>query len=346
MSVDLARSVGQVRIRVNIFHTLRGLSMAVRLLPGQPPELAKLNLHPSLEDYCRLPSGLLLVGGAAGSGKSTTIAAMVEEINRTQNLHIITLEAPVEYRYRSKKSFVEQREQGTHFPDYAQGLQDVLREAPDLIVVGELREPETIRLTIDAVEAGHLVIASMHATHTEDAVYRLCNAVPADRQDLMRSQLASSLALLLIQKLVHLETHGFRVPLLSILRGTPAVKRMLRDNRLSQMETVLQTGSREGMFTMDTYYAEFIARQKRFISPLETFRPSTEASSEMPYRSALLPDRPRPGNVHVRGAPPAANGPPQESLSSYEIQEEATMIELIEELKREEQRKSDSGPPS
>jgi len=108
MSVDIARSIGQVRIRVNIFTTLRGLSLAIRLLPGHPPELAKLNLHPSIVDFCRLKTGLLLVGGAAGTGKSTTIAAMVEEINRTQNLHVITLEAPVEYRYRSKKSFVEQ----------------------------------------------------------------------------------------------------------------------------------------------------------------------------------------------------------------------------------------------
>ena len=342
MSVDIARSIGQVRIRANIFHTLRGLSMAIRLLPGQPPELAKLNLHPSIVDFCRLSTGLLLIGGASGTGKSTTIAAMVEEINRTQNLHIVTLEAPVEYRYRSKKSFVEQRELGTHFPNYSQGLQDVLREAPDLIVVGELREPETIRLTIDAVEAGHLVIATIHATHTEDAVYRLCSAFPGDRQELVRGQLASSLALLLIQKLVHLDAHGFRVPLLSILRGTPAVKRMLRDNRTNQIETALQTGSREGMFSMDTYFAEFIARQNRFVSPLETFRPSTETSPETPYRSRLIAER--PAIAEAAAAVPhqsEENVRPEEGPASYEIQEEVTMIELIEELKREEKRKED-----
>jgi pilus retraction protein PilT len=314
MSVDIARSIGQVRIRVNIFNTLRGLSLAIRLLPGHPPELAKLNLHPSIVDFCRLKTGLLLVGGAAGTGKSTTIAAMVEEINRTQSLHIITLEAPVEYRYRSKKSFVEQRELGTHFPSYSQGLQDVLREAPDLIVVGELREPETIRLTVNAVEAGHLVIASIHATTTEDAFYRLCNSFPADIQDLVRNQLASSLSLLLIQKLIHLNAHGFRVPLLSILRGTPAVKSMVRDNRLSQIETVLQTGSREGMFNMEKYYSDFIARQTRFVSPLETFRPSAEKSPETPYQSALLrmtrrDDRPGSVDPALAADPNHGEGP-------------------------------------
>jgi twitching motility protein PilT len=339
LSVDIARSIGQVRIRVNIFNTLRGLSLAVRLLPGHPPELAKLNLHPSLIDDCRLKTGLLLVGGAAGTGKSTTIAAMVEEINRTQNLHIITLEAPVEYRYRSKKSFVEQRELGTHFPSYSQGLQDVLREAPDLIVVGELRDPETIRLTVNAVEAGHLVIASLHATNSEDAIYRLCNSFPADMQDLVRSQLASSITLLLIQKLIHLDAHGFRVPLLSILRGTPAVRTMVRDNRLNQIETALQTGSREGMFTMENYYAHFLARQTRFFSPQETFRPSPEKTPEIPYQSALLRPRPRaaePGEMPVSAASrPSYEGGP----ARYEIQEEATMLELIEELKREDGQK-------
>lgn len=344
MSVDIARSIGQVRIRANVFNTMRGLSLAVRLLPGHPPELAKLNLHPSIADFCRLKTGLLLVGGAAGTGKSTTIAAMVEEINRTQNLHIITLEAPVEYRYRSKKSFVEQRELGTHFPSYGQGLQDVLREAPDLIVIGELREPETIRLTVNAVEAGHLVIASIHATDAEDAFYRLCNSFPSDMQDLVRNQLAASISLLLIQKLIHLDAHGFRVPLLSILRGTPAVKSMIRDNRLNQIETVLQTGRREGMYNMEQYYAHFIARQSRFVPPLETFRPSIENSPEIPYQSPLM--QRRPATAISESSPTSSplrqsdHGDP----SSYEIQEEATMLELIEELKRKEELKGGTDP--
>jgi twitching motility protein PilT len=281
------------------------------------------------------------VGGAAGTGKSTTIAAMVEEINRTQNLHIITLEAPVEYRYRSKKSFVEQRELGTHFPNYRQGLQDVLREAPDLIVVGELRDPETIRLTLNAVEAGHLVIASLHATNSEDAFYRLCNSFPADGQDLVRSQLASAITLLLIQKLIYLDAHGFRVPLLSILHGTPAVKTMVRDNRLNQIETVMQTGSREGMFTMETYHAHYLARQTRFVPPQNTFRPSPEKTPETPYQSALLQPRSATaghGSVPVSPSPRPSDGG---RSASYEIQEEVTMLELIEELKREERQNDD-----
>ena len=211
--------------------------------------------------------------------------------------------------------------------------------------MGELREPETIRLTVDAVEAGRLVIASIHATNSEDAFYRLCNSFPADMQDLVRNQLAASLSLLLIQKLIHLPSHGFRVPLLSILRGTPAVKSMVRENRLSQIETVLQTGSRDGMFSMDKYYADFIARQTRFVSPLETFRPSAEKSPETPYLSTHLRGgrKDRPGVATEGGA--MANPRDEDShQSSYEIQEEATMLELIEELKRGEKGKKAQDP--
>jgi hypothetical protein len=185
------------------------------------------------------------------------------------------------------------------------------------------------------------VIASIHATTTEDAFYRLCNSFPADIQDLVRNQLASSLSLLLIQKLIHLNAHGFRVPLLSILRGTPAVKSMVRDNRLSQIETVLQTGSREGMFNMEKYYSDFIARQTRFVSPLETFRPSAEKSPETPYQSALLRMTRRDDRPALVDPAFAANPHHGEGPTSYEIQEEATMLELIEELKRVETGKTD-----
>jgi Tfp pilus assembly pilus retraction ATPase PilT len=159
-----------------------------------------------------------------------------------------------------------------------------------------LREPETTRLTVDAVEAGWLVIASIHATHSEDAFYRLCNSLPADMQDLVRSQLAVSLSPLLIQELIHLPAHGFRVPLLSGLRGTAAVESMRPENRPSQIETVLQTGSQEGMFSLEKCYANFIARQARLVSPLEAFHPSAERSLETAFH--------RPTGMVVRAVAP------------------------------------------
>ena len=172
-SSDLALSVHGVRLRLNVFNTTRGLSLAIRLLPGTIPTIDKLNLHPSIESIAGVKAGLVLVCGATGSGKSTTIAAVIDEINRSRSTHIVTLEDPIEYRYLSNKSFIEQRELGTHVPTFEKGLLDVLRENPDVIVVGELREPEVMRLTLNAAESGHLVIASLHATNAEDAVYRL-----------------------------------------------------------------------------------------------------------------------------------------------------------------------------
>jgi Tfp pilus assembly pilus retraction ATPase PilT len=149
-SVDMALTIGNVRVRMNVFNTTRGLSLAIRLLPGTVPLIGSLNLHPSIQQMCKLKSGLILICGATGCGKSTTIAAMIEEINRTRAAHIISLEDPIEYRFLSNKSFIEQRELGAHMLSFEQGLLDVLREGPDVIVVGELREPQTMRLTLNA----------------------------------------------------------------------------------------------------------------------------------------------------------------------------------------------------
>lgn len=351
LSVDLARTIQHVRVRLSVFNTTRGLSLAVRLLPGRPPELNRLNLHPRVQEFCRLPNGLVLVCGPTGCGKSTTIAAMLEEINRSRAVHLVSLEDPVEYRFLSRKAFIEQRELGTHFPTFEQGLLDVLREAPDVIVVGELREAETIRLTLNAAEAGHLVIASLHASGPEDALYRICNAFPGEAQNLVRQQLASILAVLLVQKLVHLPQHGFRVPLLAILRGIPAVKTLIRENRLSQIESTMQTGTQEGLYTAEKYLSDYIQRQARFHPPAENFHPSTEATSELLYRSRLVPDEPRRRAADRLGLPlprgvseaPAGDrffgrrhydGPPH-----YDITEEASMQELLAELERQKRRK-------
>ncbi|HDQ03564.1 MAG TPA: PilT/PilU family type 4a pilus ATPase [Deltaproteobacteria bacterium] len=287
-SVDFSLSFNNVRARVNTFHTTRGLSMAIRLLPETIPDLASLNLHPSLSQIAHLQSGFVLVCGSTGSGKSTTIAAIIEEINRTRAAHVITIEDPIEYRFKPKKSFIEQREVGIHVPSFDQGLLDVLRESPDVIFVGELREPETIRLTLNAAESGHLVFATLHASDAEDAAYRINNCVTGENQDVIRYQFASTISWLIVQQLHFVKNIEFRVPVLSILKATPSVQSTIRDNKLTQLENIMVTSKNEGMFTMKQYEKEFIGTHSSFVPPYKSFGMGAQSSKEKDHISALI----------------------------------------------------------
>jgi pilus retraction protein PilT len=338
LSVDFARSVAHIRIRVNVFLTTRGLSLAVRLLPGRIPNFSDLNLLPELKEYCGLSSGLILICGATGSGKSTTIAAFLSEINRNFNCHIITLEDPVEYRFNSGKSYIEQRELGTHINSFDQGLQDVLREDPDVIMVGELRDPETIKLTLNAVESGHLVIASLHATNSEDALYRMCNSFPPDAQDMVRTQLSSVLSLLIVQKLEFLPRFGFRVPILSILKGTNSVKSTIRDNRFAQIESILQTGRGDGMYTQAKYESEYINTKNRLTPPEISFKPSTEIANSRVYSSPVVDRNGDMGSREIPSSPrktqPEPVAPTRNELGHYIIHDTSSVEDVISQLGR------------
>ncbi len=287
-SVDLAMSISNVRLRINIFSTARGLSLAIRILPGAVPGISSLNLHPSLHDISQMRAGLVLICGPTGCGKSTTAAAVIGEINKKLARHIVTLEDPIEYKMLSDKSFVEQRELGAHIHSFKQGLIDVLREDPDVIVVGELRDPETIRMALNAAESGHLVMASLHSSNSEEALYRMFNSFPPDAQEAIRTQLAATVGWLIVQQLEYLPKAGFRVPVLSILRGTAAVKNIIRDNKLTQLESTMQTARGEGMFTMDGYRKDYLDKVATFKSPSNIFSPSVEPEGEVTYFSRLL----------------------------------------------------------
>src|SRR5208283_5925816 len=191
---------------------------------GQIPSIDELNLHPSLHEISKLKSGLVLSCGPTGVGKTTTIAAIINEINNSRPSHIITLENPIEFRFPTIKAFIQQRELGDHMVSFSQGLIDVLRENPDVIVVGELREADVIQLTINAAEAGHLVIGTLHASTPEEAIYRLCNSVPIESQDEIRNQIASLFQWLIVQQLVYIERIGFQVPLLTIVRVNSSIR--------------------------------------------------------------------------------------------------------------------------
>ncbi len=294
-SLDYAISVQHARLRINIFNATRGLSLAIRILPGRIPTIDELNLHPSLNEIPKLKKGLVLNCGPTGMGKTTTIAAIINEINNTRAAHIITLENPIEYRFRLNKAFIQQRELGTHMPSFSQGLMDVLRENPDVIVVGELREPETMKLTINAAEAGHLVIATLHASTPEEAIYRLCNAVPMESQVEMRYQLASTLSWLIVQRLVYLDRIASRVPLLNIVRGTQSVRNIIRENKLHQLESAVQIGKMDGMYNDDSYLNEYLASRQKFTSPMEIFRSSEEQAMDIDHHSPIMGERTKPG---------------------------------------------------
>ena len=286
-SVDHAMSIGGARLRINFFTTTRGISLAIRVLPGHIPTIDELNLHPSLKEIAKLKAGLVLTCGSTGVGKTTTIAAIINDINRTRQAHVITLENPIEYRFKSDKAFIQQRELGAHVPSFAQGLLDVLRENPDVIFVGELREPETMQLTLNAAESGHLVIATMHASTPEEAIYRLCNAVPPESQNEVRYQLASTLSWLIVQQLVYVEKIGYLVPTLSIVRGTSSIKNIIRENKLNQLNSAVQLGKTEGMFTTERYWSEYLETRKNLIPYAQIFHASPEAVQEDSYESPL-----------------------------------------------------------
>ena len=293
-SLDYAMSISNARLRINFFTTTRGLSLAIRILPGHIPTIDDLNLHPSLHEIAKLKAGLVLTCGPTGAGKTTTIAAIINDINTSRPSHIITLENPIEYRFQSSKSFIQQRELGVHMPSFEQGLLDVLRENPDVIVVGELREPETMRLALNAAESGHLVIATLHASNPEEAIYRLCNAVPIEAQNEIRFQIASSMSWIIVQHLLYMENLGFRIPLLTIVRGTQSVKNIIRENKLHQLPSAIQMGKNEGMFTSERYMQEYLGLRQTFTTPLQIFRPSAETSQEIIYESPLIEAKPEP----------------------------------------------------
>lgn len=333
-SLDYAISVGGARLRINFFTTARGISMAIRVLPGHIPTIEELNLHPSLHEISKLKSGLVLTCGATGVGKSTTIASIINDINSTRQAHIVTLENPIEYRFSSGKSFIQQRELGPHMPSFAQGLLDVLRENPDVIVVGELREAETMQLTLNAAESGHLVIATLHASNPEEAIYRMCNAVPIESQNEIRYQLASTLSWLITQQLFYMEKVKYRVPLLSIVRGTQSVRNIIRENKLPQLNSAIQMGKNEGMFTAERYMSEYLESLPSFTSYAQAFRPSVETNQDAVYQSPLTEDEPEPATRKWQAT--MTGDEPIIVRSKYSHNEMENMLTIDEDLSLQE----------
>ncbi|WP_031519648.1 type IV pilus twitching motility protein PilT [Siccibacter colletis] len=243
------------RLRANAFQQQAGLSLALRLLPERCPTLDTLDVPPALAERLTAQHGIILVTGATGSGKSTTLAAMVDWLNQRLSGHILTLEDPVEFVHTSVRCLIQQREIGVHCQSYAEGLRAALREDPDIILLGELRDTATIRLALTAAETGHLVLATLHTRGAAQAVERLVDVFPAEEKSLVRTQLAGSLNAVLAQKLVP-ATGGGRVALYELLINTTAVASLIREGKTHQLPGVLQTGQQAGMQTFEGSLAQ------------------------------------------------------------------------------------------
>jgi len=252
-SFDLSKTIRGVRCRINILQSSRGVGLAIRLLSSFQATVEKLNLHPDLKRLVKNTHGLILVSGATGSGKSSTLAALIQEINLTETRHIITVENPIEYTFRSRRAYIRQREVGRDTPSFEQALLDALREDPDVLMVGEMRDPETMRLTLSASETGHLVLATVHSSSCAEAVQRVASAFPAEIQAAVCAQLADCLVAVVSQRLRFRTDLNIRVPECEILMATHAVKNFIRTRDFFKIISALETGADHGMWSFQRY---------------------------------------------------------------------------------------------
>jgi twitching motility protein PilT len=251
---------GLGRFRVNVFAQMRGWSSVWRCIPERIPSLQELHAPTCLPAWLKQAQGLLLVTGATGSGKSTTLAAMLAHLNHTQALHILTLEDPIEFVHPSQRSLVQQRKVPGHSADFATALRAALRQDPDVILVGELRDLPTIELALSAAETGHLVLATLHTRSATQAIERLVDVFPGETKALVRQQLSLSLLGVVHQVLCKSVDGTRRVAAHEVLFASPAVRQMIRDNKATQLPNALQTGAQHGMRTLAQSLAQYVAQ--------------------------------------------------------------------------------------
>ena len=257
---DFSFDLGDIaRFRVNVFVQGRGLGAVFRTIPTEILPLEKLGMPPILRQICDREKGLVLVTGPTGSGKSTTLAAMIDYLNNTYEGHILTIEDPVEFVHKSKKCLVNQRELGVHTLSFANALRAALREDPDIILVGEMRDLETIQLALTAAETGHLVFATLHTSSAPKTVDRIIDAFPPNQQAQVRAQLSETLEAVLTQTLLKKKAGG-RVAAVEIMMGTTAVRNLIREGKLHQIPGVMQASQKDGMQTMDMALLELANR--------------------------------------------------------------------------------------
>lgn len=338
-SFDTACTVDGVRCRINVLCTSRGVGLAVRLLGASQASLRHLNLHPDLARLVQPQHGLVIVSGPSGSGKSSTLAALVQELNEHERRHVVTLEAPIEFTLTPRRCFIRQREVGRDTPSFEQGLYDAMREDPDVLVVGELRDAATMRLTLEAAETGHLVLATLHSSTCAEALQRLVGAFPSEIQGGISAQLADCLRAVVCQRLRWFPERGLRAPECEILLATQSVKAIARLGQFFKLQTALETGAAEGCWTY-ARYREWLEKRTDW-SEGAPFVPEPTAKDHPVEIAELSPLPPARGVVPGRNARPipevlkpdvSPNLPPTDGV--IEIQSGDDLDSLVSELER------------
>jgi len=273
---------GVARYRCNVFFTRLGLGAVFRVIPTRIKTLAELRLPMVLGDLARRNKGLILVTGPTGSGKSTTLAAMVDQVNSERQDHILTIEDPIEFVHQHKQCIVNQREIGPNTKSFANALRSALREDPDIILVGEMRDYETISLAVTAAETGHLVFATLHTPSAAQSVDRIVDVFPAHQQAQIRTQLADALQGIIAQQLIPTIDGQRRECALEIMINTPAVANLIRDNKTFQLTSIMQTSKQQGMQTMDQSLMDLVKSRK--ISPQEAYRRAFDKKAFEQYK--------------------------------------------------------------
>ena len=253
--VDFAITVNGSRFRANGYHTLNGWGLICRTIVTEVPNIDQLGLPPAVHSVLNEKKGLVLVTGPTGSGKSTSLASMINKINRERAEHIITIEDPVEFVHSEIKSIISQREVGRDTVSFASALKGALREDPDILLLGEMRDYETISLALTAAETGHLVFGTLHTSGAAETINRIIDAFPAEEQPQARSMVASSLQLVMTQQLLKRKSGG-RIGAFEVMVCVPAIKNLIREDKIPQIATVMQTGAQFGMITMEKYVDE------------------------------------------------------------------------------------------
>ena len=278
---------GLARYRVNLFMQRKGMGAVLRTIPDTILTADQLGLPEVVRDLCKLNKGLVLVTGPTGSGKSTTLAAMIDLINETRHEHILTIEDPVEFTHPNKKGLVNQREVGGNTKSFASALRAALREDPDVLLVGEMRDLETISLGLTAAETGHLVFGTLHTNSAAKTIDRIINVFPASEQEQIRAMLGETLRGVIAQQLLRKADGGGRVAALEILVVTPAISNLIREGKTHQIASMMQTGKNVGMITMDGSLQNLLA--SKTIAPEDAYTKAHDKSQFLQYLKGAPP---------------------------------------------------------